>query len=91
MSVLATGSGTLNPAFTITAGNPTTVAWTANNVSVASTTLANAYGGYFYSNTASPKYRIIGIYFGGSGYSTSAGTFAITWSSSDIATIACAS
>ena len=90
-SVLATGSGTLNPAFSITGTAPTVIAWTANNVSVASTTLANAYGGYFYSNTASPKYRIIGIYFGGSGYSTTAGTFAITWSSGDIATITCAS
>ncbi len=91
VSALATGSTSLSPAFTVTAGNPTTIAWTANPVSVATTTLANAYGGYFYSNTNSPKYRIIGIYFGGSGYSTTAGTFAITWSSTDIATIACAS
>ena len=91
VSALAAGPGSLSPSFTVTAGNPTTIAWAANNVSVASTTLSNAYGGYFYSNTNSPKYRIIGIYFGGSGYSTTAGTFAITWSSGDIATIACAS
>ena len=91
VSALATGSTSLAPAFSVSAGNPTVISWTANNVSVATTTLSNAYGGYFYSNTASPKYRIIGIYFGGSAYSTTAGTFAITWSSSDIATITCAS
>ena len=32
----------------------------------------------------------MGIWFGGSGYTTAAGTFAITWSGGLIATITCA-
>ena len=66
------------------------LSWTASNVSVATTTLTSAYGGYFYADALSPKYKIIGIYFGGSPYSTVAGTFAITWSAGTIATITCA-
>ena len=81
--------GSITPA--LNASGSKILSWTASSgVSVATTTLSNAYGGYFYANALSPKYKIIGIYFGGSAYSTTAGTFAITWSSSTIATITCA-
>ena len=73
-----------------TTSGATVVSWTANNLIVPATTLASAYGGYFYSNTNSPKNKIAGIWFGGSPYSTTAGTFQITWSSGTIATFALA-
>jgi hypothetical protein len=65
--------------------------WQASNISVASTNLSGIIGGYFYSTTATANYKIIGIYFGGTAYATVAGTFAVTWSASNIATITCAS
>ena len=64
--------------------------YSASNVSVATTTLTNAFGGFFYVDSLSPKAKLMGIYFGGSGFSTVAGTFAITWSGGLIATITCA-
>lgn len=88
VSALATGSTSLAPA--LNASGSKVLSWTANNISVATTTLASAFGGYFYAGALSPQYKIIGIYFGGSGYSTTAGTFAVTWSSGTIATITCA-
>ena len=91
MSALAAGPGSIAPNFTVSAGPPTLANWLAGNISVATTTLAGAYGGYFYTTTASANYKIIGIYFGGSSYSTTAGTFAVTWAGGTIATINCAS
>lgn len=88
MSALAAGATSMAPAFTVT--GTTVVNWTGSvNVSVASTTLASpgAYGGYFYSTTAAAQYKYIGIYFGGTGYITTAGTFAITWSGGVICAI----
>jgi hypothetical protein len=89
-SALATGSTDI--VLALNASGSKVLSWTAGNVSVASTTLASpgAYGGYFYAAALSPQYKIIGIYFGGTGYITTAGTFAITWSSGTIATITCA-
>ena len=61
----------------------TTLKWDMNDVSIANTsTTAAAYGAYIYANAvASPtaKPKIIGIWFGGTGYSTVSGTFAITF------------
>ena len=95
VSALATGSTSIMPtpaaAFTVSAGPPTLMNWLASNISVATTTLAGMYGGYFYTTTATANYKIIGIYFGGSSYSTSAGTFAVNWQGGTIATINCAS
>ena len=87
VSALAAGPASIAPNFTITAGPPVILNWNATNVSVATTTLLTpgTFGGYFYTlgfGTA----KIIGIWFGGSGYTTSAGTFAITWSGGQIAT-----
>jgi hypothetical protein len=89
VSALAAGGGSIAPAFAVTAG-PATVDWQASPISVASTTLSGIIGGYFYSTTATANYKIVGIYFGGTSYATVAGTFAVTWSSSNIATIQCA-
>lgn len=91
VSALASGGGSIAPSFTITGPGPSVTEWQASNISVASTTLSGIIGGYFYSTTATANYKIIGIYFGGTSYATVAGTFAVTWSSSNIATITCAS
>ena len=63
--------------------------YTAGNVSVATTTISTAtYGCLIYDNSLSPKAAICAVWFGGSGYTTSAGTFGITWPASGIWTIA---
>ena len=63
--------------------------YAAGNVSVASTTISTGvYGCLIYDNSLSPKAAICAVWFGGSGYTTSAGTFGITWPSSGIWTIA---
>lgn len=89
-SALAAGSTSLAP--TVTASGSNTMTYGAANVSVASTTLASpgCYGCYLYSTAATAQYRFMGIYFGGTGYITTAGTFAITWSGGAIATVTCA-
>jgi hypothetical protein len=87
----ALGAGATDIVLTLgnTGPGPSVLTYTAQNVSVATTTLTGAYGGYFYCNPVvnSVAYKMIGIYFGGSGYSTVAGTFAITWASGVIANI----
>ena len=93
-SALASG-GTIFPSgvanMTVTGGTPSAANWTASNVSVATTTLSGAYACYIYAVGAFTANVIIaGIWFGGSSYSTTAGTFAITWSGGIIATISCA-
>jgi len=73
---------------TLTQSPSKTLMWSMNNVSVGSTTTtAPAYGCYIYANGLSPKAKICGIYFGGTGYSTVAGTFAISWNVLGILTI----
>jgi hypothetical protein len=93
-SGLASGSADIVLNWAITGSAPTTVLnyKATNNVSVANTTLASpgAFGGKFYWNAGTTKYLFIAIYFGGTGYITTAGTFAITWASNVIATFALA-
>jgi hypothetical protein len=91
VSALAAGAASISPTLTITGPGPTVAVWGASNISVATTTLPAAYGGYFYWSAGSPQAKIIGIYFGGSGYATTAGTFAVTWAGGVIANITCAS
>ena len=63
--------------------------YAAGNVSVASTTISTGvYGCLIYDNSLSPKAAICAVWFGGSGYTTSSGTFGITWPASGIWTIA---
>ena len=64
-----------------------TLKWTLTNVSVTGTTISSgAYGCLVYDNQAglTAKYGLCGIWFGGTGYTTSAGTFAITWPTAGI-------
>jgi hypothetical protein len=61
----------------------------AGNISVANTTLSDAiYGCLIYDSLLSPEAAVCAVWFGGSGYTTSAGTFGITWPASGIWTIA---
>lgn len=90
VSAAAAGSTSLAPTLTVSGTSPVLMVWGMTNLSVASTTLTGAYGGYFYQLLASYQYKMIGIYFGGTGYSTVAGTFAVTWSSGQVATVNCA-
>jgi hypothetical protein len=89
-SALGAGATSIAPALAVTAGPPTLITYSASNIAVATTTLANAVGGYFYWSAGGTQYKIMGVWFGGSAYTTTAGTFAITWST-NIATINCAS
>jgi hypothetical protein len=79
-------TGTYAP--TVTQSPSKTLMWDlTGNVSIANTTLGPAYGCYIYANGQSPKAKIIGVWFGGTGYTTVAGTFAITWNVLGVATI----
>jgi hypothetical protein len=63
--------------------------FTTGNVSVANTTISTGvYGCLIYSSTLSPNAAVCAVWFGGSGYTTSSGTFGITWPASGIWTIA---
>ena len=55
--------------------------FSASNVSETATTLTNAYGAIIYDSTLS-DYVLVNISFGG-GFSTTAGTFAITWATAN--------
>lgn len=85
---LAYNGGTMGPMSTPVSGtSPVLMQYVSTNgISVTGTTLTGAYGGYFYG-TVTTLYLIMGIYFGGTAYSTVAGTFAVTWSSNIIATV----
>jgi hypothetical protein len=91
VSALAAGAASIAPTLTITGPGPSVAVWGASNISVATTTIPAAYGGYFYWAAGSPQAKIIGIYFGGAGYATTAGTFAVTWAGGVITNITCAS
>ena len=83
----AYNTGTMTPTITVSGTAPVLMVWgITSGISVTGTTLTGAYGGYFYSTTTT-QYLMAGIYFGGTGYSTVAGTFAVTWAGSQIATI----
>jgi hypothetical protein len=62
--------------------------FTAGNVSVASTTISTGiYGCLIYAQALSPEAALCAVWFGGSGYTTSSGTFGITWPASGIWTV----
>jgi hypothetical protein len=91
VSALAAGSTSMGPTTTVSGTSPVLMVWgMTNSLSVASTTLSSIYGGYFYG-TVTTNYKILGVYFGGTPYATVAGTFAITWSSGQVATVNVAS
>lgn len=80
-------TGTYAP--TVTSTTPgTTLMWDMNDISIASTTTTAAvYGAYIYAAGLAPTANIIGVWFGGTGYSTVSGTFAITWNVLGVLTI----
>lgn len=81
-------AATYAPTLTKVPGPPVLLKWTYTNpVAVASTTVTGAYGAYIYANGLTPKAKIMGVWFGGTGYSTVAGTFAITWNSAGVLTV----
>ena len=91
LSAAAAGATSTAPAITVTGSAPTTtLKYAMGNVSVATTTLTNARGAYLIADALSPKANIVAIYFGGSDYSTVAGTFAITWAGGGVVTFALA-
>lgn len=73
---------------TVTQSPSKTLMWDMNNISIAATTTtAPAFGAYIYANGLAPKAKIIGVYFGGTGYTTVAGIFAIAWDVTGVMTI----
>ena len=81
-------TGTYAPTITKTGPGPTVAAWSMQPLAILSTTTtAAAYGAYIYAAGLTPKIKIIGIWFGGTGYSTVTGTFAITWNAAGIMTM----
>ena len=62
--------------------------FTAGNVSISGTTISDTvYGCLIYDNALSPMAAVCAVWFGGSGYTTSAGVFGITWPASGIWTV----
>lgn len=74
----AGGVALTGTAFSVSTG---TLLWDATDVSVASTTLSSARAAVIYADSIGSKPLICLVNFGAD-YSTSNGTFAITWSSS---------
>jgi hypothetical protein len=91
-SAAGSGGGSILPTLGHTGPGPTLLAYGAQNIAVATTTISTpAFGAYLYAAAQSPAAMIAGIWFGGTGFTTVAGTFAITWGGPNvIATIACA-
>jgi hypothetical protein len=80
----ATG-GVALASFVCSVVSSTGVKFDATDVSESSTTLDSAVGALIYDTTISSR-ALIAVYFG-SAYSTSNGTFAITWDASGIAVL----
>ena len=80
-------TGSYAPALAKTGPGPSVLAWSMNPVSVTTTTVTGAFGAYIYAAALSPKAKIMGVWFGGAGYSTVAGTFAITWNALGVMTM----
>ena len=79
----AGGVALTTTAFSVSTG---TLRWGADNVSVGTTTITNARGGLIYGLQGSTKNCVCLVNFT-SDYSTSNGTFAITWSGGLVFTI----
>jgi hypothetical protein len=86
-SAAGSGSSDILAAFSHTGPGPSNLVYSASNVSVATTTITGAFGAYLYAAAQSPQAMFLGIWFGGTGYTTVAGTFAITWNAAGIMTM----
>jgi hypothetical protein len=89
LSAAAAGSTSVTPTVTQSPAKTVMYDWT-NDVSVAGTTLVATVGAKLYIDSLSPKALILAMWFGGTAYTTSAGTFAITINVLGVATILCA-
>lgn len=78
LSAAATGATSTAP--TITESPTGTLMYDMGDIAVSGTTLTNAYGAKIYADALAGDNLIVGIYFGGTGYSTVNGIFGITWS-----------
>ena len=78
-------TGTYGPTVTQSPGK--TLMWDMSNIAVPATTITGAYGAYIYAAALLPAAKIIGVWFGGTGYSTVSGTFAINWNALGVATL----
>jgi hypothetical protein len=87
VALSAAAAGGTSTAPTVTQSPSKTLMWDMGNVSVPSTTLSNVVGMYIYFDSLAPKAKSIGIWFGGSGYTTTAGTFGVTWATTGVASI----
>lgn len=83
-------SGGAYPTGGVTPGSPTlsespqgTLMWTLANVTASGTTMANIWGCLIYDFTLATKYGLCAVPFGAA-YSTTAGTFGITWAAGGI-------
>ena len=88
VSAAAAGSASLAPTLT-QSPSKYVMADYGQDLSVASTTIPAAYGAVIYQDALSPKAAFMGMYFGGLGYATTAGTFAITFAAGGIWNIQC--
>jgi hypothetical protein len=87
LSAAAAGSTSVVPTVTTTADNGGIKYDHTNDISVSSTTLSNVYGCFFHTNVnngATTNPLIALIWFGGSPYSTSNGTFGISWATGGV-------
>lgn len=90
LSAAAAGGSSVVPTVTTTADNQGVKYDHTNDVSVASTTLANVYGCFIHTsvnNGATTNPLICLIWFGGQPYTTSSGTFGISWATGGVFSI----
>jgi len=82
LSAAASGATSTSP--TLTESPTGSMMYDMNDIAVATTTLTNAYGAKMYADALAGDNVYVAIYFGGSGYSTSSGTFGIQWAATGV-------
>lgn len=86
IALSAAAAGGTSTAPTVTQSPSKTLMWDMGNISVASTAVTAAIGAYIYFDSLAPKAKIAGLWFG-SAYTTSGGTFAITFNVLGVVTL----
>lgn len=82
-----TAGGALLTSTTVTGPSAGVVMWDAADTAWSSATFSNAYGCLIYADamtTPVADQGIMAVYFGGTGYSVTAGTFTIQWNANGI-------
>lgn len=85
LSAAASGGGSTSP--TLTESPTGTIMYDLADISVSGTTLTNAYGAKIYADALAGDNLIVGVYFGGTGYSTVAGILGVTWAAGGVFTL----